>query len=734
MPPSRDAVPAQSGDLRFVVDAALLFQLGEELVNKRSVALGELIKNAYDADATNVTVSFIRVKKQGGEIQVTDDGTGLTFDRLKDAWMRIATSAKVRDPYSERFHRARTGAKGVGRFAARRLAHKLEVISTALLNPKAPRDGAERIRVTFDWDAFTPGKQISEVPATYRRDELHGSDADTGLTLRLLNLRDAWTLDDVSELHRELLKLISPLPSEGSGQTASRDPGFSLQIVSEEFPEFSGDLGETFLANALGVLKGQLAADGSASYQLKFRERPTLRFKPARSRFPDVGRTSFEIYFFVYKKDFFLGLAINTRQAQERGREEGGVHVYVDRFRVPPYGDTGDDWLKLDEFRGRRLTEMPEELEQLAGKAARPMLLLPGNNQLFGRIFLSRVTNPKIRQTLNRERLIEDDPAFHQLRTFVRLGIDWMTVSYAREFAASRETKSNQAERNDPVALLSRAKEAFSAVAEDMAPEQRAQILQSIELARRTVAEQQEELISELSMLRVLASTGTMIVVFQHQLLGTLAALKDAHTALSTFVAKLAAKDRTKFEEELIRLNRWIETTQHQAQLLGLLMARKSRSRRHRIAVRPVVESLKHAFDSYAADYGIHIQNNVPDDLRTPPMFDAELSAVFVNLLTNAFKAVREQPVRQISVEGQRADSIVSLRVQDTGSGLSREDPEEYFKPFVGDSEPDPILGEGTGLGLKIVKDFVDVYGGKARFVPTLAPWHTAIEIVLPEH
>ncbi len=147
-----------------------------------------------------------------------------------------------------------------------------------------------------------------------------------------------------------------------------------------------------------------------------------------------------------------------------------------------------------------------------------------------------------------------------------------------------------------------------------------------------------------------------------------------------------------------------------------------------------MVESLKRAFDSYAADYGIDLQNNVPEGLRTPPMFDAELSAVFVNLLTNAFKAVREQPVRRISVEGKRIDSIVSLRVHDTGSGLARDDPDEYFKPFVGDSEPDPILGEGTGLGLKIVKDFVDVYGGQARFVPPLAPWRTAIEVLLPEN
>ena len=362
------------------------------------------------------------------------------------------------------------------------------------------------------------------------------------------------------------------------------------------------------------------------------------------------------------------------------------------------------------------------------------MLLLPGNNQLFGRVFLSRVTNPNIRQTLNRERLIEEDPAFEQLRDFVRLGIDWMTVSYARDFAESREKHGDKKERNDPVALLARAKDSFSSAARDMAPEQREQILQSIELARQTVAEQQEEIISELSMLRVLASTGTMIVVFEHQLLGTLAGLKAAHAGLMTFVSRLGTKDRERFEAELVRLDRWIETTHHQAQLLGLLIARKSRSRRRRIAVRPIVDALKRAFDSYAGDYGIDLQNNVPEGLRTPPIFEAEINAIFVNLLTNAFKAVREQPVRRISIDAKRIKSSVTIYVSDTGVGLARKDHDEYFRPFVGDSEPDPLLGEGTGLGLKIVKDFVGVYGGRARFIPAILPWHTTIEIVLPEN
>jgi len=726
--------PDGGGELRFAVDSALLFQLGEELVNKRSVALAELIKNAYDADATRVTITFRDVRQAGGEIVVSDDGDGMTFDRIQDAWMRIATSAKATEPFSERFGRPRTGAKGVGRFAARRLAKRLVLTSVALVDPKRATPGREETVVDFEWEQFAPGTEVQHVPVTFQRRILpsarHGS--GTGVTLWLRDVRDAWTEEDFVALEKDLQKLISPHPSPGGRTRSGRDPGFTVHIESSEFPSFAGELSETFLGSALGVLEGTLDSKGKSRYRLKFRGRRSLEFTPPVARFQKVGSTSFKIHFFVYKKDFFAGLPISTRDAQERGRDEGGVHVYVDRFRVPPYGDPGDDWLNVDEDKGRRLTELPEHLAKIAGQTPRPMLFLPGNNQLFGRVGLSRLTNPEIRQTLNRERLIEND-AFSELRNFVRLGIDWMTVCYAREFAPEREAKRGRKAREGPAELLIRAREKVEAASRDMPVEQRVQIVQAIELAREALEEQQEEFIGELSMLRILASTGTMISVFEHQLVGTLRGLRDVHSSLQKLAAELEAGAEEHLDAELQRLDRWIETAHHQGELLGLLIARKSRSRRHRLAVRPLVESVRRAFGSYAQDYAIQVENKIPEALRTPPMFDAELSAILINLLTNAFKAVRDQATRRVEIDGARTNGGVVIRVRDTGVGLSRPDWQEYFKPFVGDSEPDPILGEGTGLGLKIVRDFVDVYGGSARFVKAADPWHTCIEITLPD-
>jgi signal transduction histidine kinase len=398
---------------------------------------------------------------------------------------------------------------------------------------------------------------------------------------------------------------------------------------------------------------------------------------------------------------------------------------------VAPYGDPGDDWLKLDEDRGRRLVNTPSDLGRLARGVTRPMLFLPGNNQLFGRVHISRKTNPNVRQTLDREGVIETD-GFRELRQFVRSGIDYLTVAYAREYEAKRKAAKEQRE-DDAAALIMRARHHFVVASASMAPEQRSQVLQAIDLARDAVAAQQEEFISELSMLRVLASTGTMLVVFEHQLLGTLNGLRESHRALGGMLKRLPRDAQGRFDAELARLDTWISSARHQGELLGLLIARKARSRRRRLVVRPTVDAMKRAFESYTEDQAISFENAVSPSLKTPPMFEAELSAILVNLLTNAFKAVRERPTRRVVVESvPRAGQIV-MRVSDTGIGAARARWEEFFQPFVGESEPDPILGEGTGLGLKIVRDFVGIYGGSARFVDPQPPWRTTVEVSLPE-
>jgi HSP90 family molecular chaperone len=130
--------------LKFTVDSALLEELGERLVDKPYIALAELVKNAYDADAGRVTIKFNLGKNR---VVVADDGSGMTFDEFRSFWMCVGSTHKQQQRLSRRLKRLMTGSKGVGRFAVQLLAEELE-IQTARSRPPPrslpPGCGGER--------------------------------------------------------------------------------------------------------------------------------------------------------------------------------------------------------------------------------------------------------------------------------------------------------------------------------------------------------------------------------------------------------------------------------------------------------------------------------------------------------------------------------------------------------------------------------------------------------------
>jgi hypothetical protein len=125
--------------------ARILHILGNELVSSETVAVIELVKNAYDADATRVLVRFQEPLEIGqGMIEVIDNGHGMSLETIQTAWMEPATLIKKRQTRSEQRKRRVLGEKGIGRFAASRLANVLEVVTRRI------GMGSE-VQVFFDW-------------------------------------------------------------------------------------------------------------------------------------------------------------------------------------------------------------------------------------------------------------------------------------------------------------------------------------------------------------------------------------------------------------------------------------------------------------------------------------------------------------------------------------------------------------------------------------------------------
>ena len=746
----------QSGNLKFSVDSNLLFELGERLVTRPSIALSELIKNAYDADATKATVIFDRVDKPGGVMIIEDNGHGMTFEEIENNWMRIATQIKREKPISRIYCRPLSGAKGVGRLAVRRLGTELTLQSIAERNDNGIVT-KEMVVVTFKWEDsnFLPGQDLVNTPISYTRRHVP-HDTKTGVTLLVEGVRDSWTKQEVLNLRRDLLSVQSPYPDIGVqdqshvGENCKPDPGFNFELVidgSEELKELAGELGDDFLKAAWAKLEGKINEKGRARYDIDIQQVPKEKdyLIDRDNEYPDLKGASFRIYYLVYRREFFLNSGLNLQTVTRKGREDGGVRIYLDGFRVFPYGDAGDDWLRLDEYGAKNINmgtfiTPSNVVKELVSSLERPWLLIPKNNQLFGVVSISQVQHSGIEMNISRERLIETQ-AFVDLRRFVQNGIYWATIKYAaflteERNAQKREQEKELAERKEETRTALDVIEDVKVVLANEAAipqERRSALLESLNEASQRIKVEGEEHISQTSMLRILASAGTTILLMNHQLQALVGAITQIEVDLLQLRPEIPESLYQHYDRITDQVSEWHNMVESQVSMLGFLLSPDSRQKRKRLVLRQVVEDVRRPMSLYMKTYHISFDNNVPPTLRTPPIYQSELYAVLINILSNALKAVFGRAERLISVGGKKMDKALYFWMMDTGVGVPIEKRERVFSPFVTDSLSNPVLGVGTGLGLTVVRDIIDTYAGTVRFVDVEKPWKTRLEIVLPE-
>ncbi len=372
----------KTGTAQFRPRARLLKLIGEELISDDVVAVAELVKNAHDADATTVTVSFRGVTGPVGEIEVRDDGSGMDLDTLLGRWMQPAASGKAaRTARMTPRGRRVLGEKGVGRFAADKLARRLELTSRVTGSP-------DEVRVSIDWDAFADGEaMLEDVKARW---EVGPATAitDHGTSLRMIGPRSPWTEKMFRRLSIRLGRLLSPF--------RNRDQ-FSIRVESDEFPEYSGDLRSDIIDKS--PYRIEASFDGVQTVTMT-----SPRLKGARQRWNGQGELTcgpVRVRLFAYDLEGEALARIGPR-AEVRAwlREWTGVSVYRDGFRVWPYGEPHDDWLRLDQ---RRVNNPVEHLS---------------NNQIIGFIDISRDGNPQLLDQTNREGLVQN-PAVEDLRRLV---------------------------------------------------------------------------------------------------------------------------------------------------------------------------------------------------------------------------------------------------------------------------------------------------------------------------
>lgn len=726
---SKELAKQDPDNVRFSTDAAIIDKLGRELVSRQETAVAELIKNGYDADATQVELIFKNSEDPGGTLVVEDDGHGMTRQQLIDGFMRLSSRDKVREPVSPKYERQRVGEKGIGRFATQRLGRQLVITTQTEDSPYA-------LRVTIDWGEFEGGRDLEEI--TNEIEEIpEGRSQGHGTTLEIEDLRDEWTEATMRRVYRYVSDLVQPFPLSKESESGKIDPGFKVRVFREGEEDYEAVAGEEQLVreNALAEIEARVDENGFASWTVESSrleiEEETHSIGPDREApdepFDELRAVRLHSYYFIHKRGLVPKLA--RKKIADLANKRGGIRIYRNDFRVLPYGEEDDDWVGLDE-----------------SSQARKILPPHANKNFFGFVEIIDPDGHHFQEKSSREGLINNQ-AFEELQDFVYRSIRGAVLRIAEERGKKKtsgqtdwkqEEKSASEELRDTAERLS---EAAEEAEKESDPEEATEKLKEVVHRESARAEERAEVeeeresarIQEKEMLRVLASLGTSIAEFIHELRSPLnSALTNANLLRNTLDEDTVEKDvASDLQDNLARFQAYASYFDETV----------SENTQRELTSVDLVEELER-FTEVASPLAPEINLEVEYesfDLRSTPMHPSEWTSILFNFFSNSRKAIRRSAGEgRILIRAGQEGDIVFIEFADNGDGIDQENQERIFNPFYTTTGPPgrhvKELEElrGTGLGLSIVNDIVSGYEGEVYLTDPPDELTTCFRVDIP--
>ena len=703
--------------VRLRARSRLMAIIGHELISSDVVAVTELVKNSFDADARMVLIRLTEgsdadgsVGDATGSIEILDDGHGMSEETIRETWLEPATGFRRKHLTTPDGRRV-LGEKGVGRFAAAKVGGRLDLRSKAV--------DADEVHLAVDWSAFEDdakyldeiefqfdvrqngmfgrGSSISatwaEVAALYL-DRDRPPTGERGTLLSISGLRGAWTRESVRKLELSLERLISPFDE-------ARDIADDFRIVlavPEGLDHQSGLVRRPeILRKPHYKLNAAVNDSGRATVMIELRNgdeyvtERTLESARGDDR-PTCG--PFELRLNVWDRDTaslreLAGEVGSTTRARAALDSVSGVSVYRDGFRVLPFGEPDDDWLRLDH---RRVQEPTQRLS---------------NNQIVGYLLIGRDANPELTDQTNREGLIEG-PALDDLRHSVLQLLKMLEAErYKTRPRKPRKPKSGLLDRIDLGELR-------NAIAVEVPADSPA--LTKLDEMQERVDDRIEMVGEVLSRYHRSATLGQLVDGVVHELAQPLVAIRTAAVLGSESVDASHALGATDGRRHALleTLGGYFKTIASQSRVANDVLRRiapfggrrRGRPEKYVIesAIRDAVALMRQEVDSIGAEI------RIPQSAHEVALDGTEFQEVVVNLLSNSLHWLRQvkKDSRVISIAVQRnADSSVSVIFEDSGPGVPERDRDYIFDPYF-TTKPN-----GVGLGLSIAGEIVkDYYGG----------------------
>lgn len=391
--------------MNFKISSALKDLIGKELITDEFVAVFELVKNSFDANAKNVKVIFEnQYNPLTSRIIIMDDGKGMDEADLTDKWLFVGYSAKKDgsedDDYRDKIRSKRifAGAKGVGRFSCDRLGESLNLITIK------DKENPTIENLTVDWTNFEEDakKEFVNIPVKHNTLSETTYDIKSGTILEISKLRDIWDRNRIVKLKHSLEKLINPVQDNDANN-------FEIEIIATD--EILGDRTErmernrvngkikNFVFETLGLKTTQIEVEiigNGGIIQTTLTDRGQLVYRIQERNPYQIEDIKIHLFQLNRSAKVTFGKLMGVEPVKY-----GSVFLYKNGFRIYPFGEEGEDLLGIERRKQQGYNRFL------------------GTRDLIGRILISNNLN-RFKETTSRDGGLIKDADYYQLLEMFR--------------------------------------------------------------------------------------------------------------------------------------------------------------------------------------------------------------------------------------------------------------------------------------------------------------------------
>ena len=693
--------------LKWRFDVSTFRLIGRDLITDRVTALFELVKNCYDANATEVTITFdnVGIDKNGdSSISIKDNGIGMSFTDIKDKWMVIGTSNKRSNPYSpEPFSRKCVGEKGIGRFAVDKIGDKVNII-TKQNNEKQWLD------VEIDWEAYY--KQSSENNEIklftdienhyeyYDSEDIH----DHGTTLKITNVREIWLENDIKRFIEEVGKLVSPF--------ANMSYPMQIKVIAPEYGI------ETLATKNLDDVK-IATISFSLGFNASAKTQDSAYFNEETGEIL-VRTIPIKSFGGIIMKVYYFDEAARRRYRKEFPNNQiDGVKIYRDSIITTPFAENESEDDKKRDVLGIDKRLWMNIFDRVSTR------------EIIGIVEITKNDNPMIVDATNRQDFV-DNEQYRDLKEFIITQLD--AIESYKKYSRKQKKKQN----NNTLESAGQEIQSFISSVESIAeqnPNLKDSLTPVVEQAKKTgkavrtaikeKKEAEEEFARKESVYMSIMSLQEYAIHITHAVRTTLNKIRDRVEYFNLFFPDPSEEDVFKryakeMYVEFLNVNKVIDY---------MLSYSQSNIQPEDIELDKTIREI---FVEYTP---LFKANEITTDLIIPEKIMLKNTRrqffrdILQNLIDNSIKAVKdaEQKIIRCTVSVAKEELIILF--SDTGYGIPQEKRTWVFGVYNTTTQDQG----GAGIGLYIVKTRVESLKGKVFVTDSeFGEIGTTIRIELP--